>query len=417
MAIAGKNRKTSQVIVDSKDKLDNFDNNIVVDRNQENSIYKYINYIDGKILEVDYYSFIRGNSGENTLIDPNDDTQQYAKIKQLQLTITSAITPSAYTDVSFDANLMANLVPAENDILVLRLVDGRLGMFKVSDINKRSYIAKKNYDFKASFLYYSDMNKTYFDALESKVVKNYIYDKTFIGTNSAPIILESRYKDRMELKTEFDSILKSYIEEYSSERVIAYKDKENVIFDSNIQDVVMSIVSDTEYVKIKNIESNFSGRSIVSDILEKSTNVKKIDKMYYNIERVSYDIALEQTISLLSARVTHSIKLVSSASPSTYRDLSATLSKIIPDNYRLSSTNLYLFSSGFYDLNQIGILNELSLLESLLVKYLNTETISYDDLFTIIDDIDNWNYTEVFYYTPFLLLLINYSMLNSYSRI
>ena len=414
MGLVGRKKKH---ILENDSRIDNFDNNIVIDKYAENDIYKYINYIDGKTLELDYYSFVKGPAGENTLIDTKDDTQQYVRIKNLQVTAISPITTAAYSDVSFDANIMANLVPAANDIIVLRLIDGRVGMFKVSDITKRTYIAKKNYDFRAVFLYYSDLNKPYFDSLESKVVKNYIYDKSHIATNSAPIILESRYKDRVELNVAFRGLLDSYLSEYVTDKVISYRDKENIVFDTNIQSVVFSVLSDIQYAELKKVESNFDSRSIVTDLLDKSDTVKKFNKKYYSIDKVSYDIALDHTISLLSSRVTHSISTTSVVGPSPYKDLTLPVIKTIPDNYRLSNNNLYLFSSGFYDLDLIGVMNELSLLESLLLMYINNESIDYKELYTLIDDIDNWTSVEVFYYTPFLLLLINYSMLNSYSRI
>ncbi len=407
-----------QVITNNDNQPINFDNNTVIDGYAGNDISKYIKYIDGKILELDYYSFVRGGNGENTLIDPSDDTQQYIRVKQLQITTTSPINTANYNDVTFDAVINSDLVPAMNDIMVLRLVDGRLGMFKITAISKKTYIAKKIYDISASFIYYSDSNKEYFDSLYSKVVKNYIYDKSHIVNNSAPIILEEKYKDKIRIADSFNGILKSYLDTFIHEKVLSVKYNNMYHFDYNIQKLVLQLITPEDLRFIKTVDSDYEKRrSIVDDILDGRSTMNRIVNTRYEVISVAYDIAVSSTTALLSSDVQRSTMVTDEEGDNYFLDLSASINENIPNMFRANTNNQYLFSKTFYDDDVLHQDEDYSVLEHLLSKYLKNETIEIKDLHGVIDDMMNWKPVEQYHYTPFVLLIMRYSMMNTYSRI
>ena len=404
-----------QVVTNEDNKPINMDNSTIIDGYAGNEIERYAKYIDGLRMDVDYYSFVRGSNTENVLLDPNDDSQQYIKIKQLELTLLSPIVVGNYNDVNFDAIIDAGLVPAENDIIVFRLFNGKLGMFRVTDIIKRNYIARKIYDVKVMFLYFEDSNPDYFNSLFSKIVKNYVYDKNYISTNSAPIILEPTYKKKLNTINNFNSILDSYLKMFTSERVLAYKDDEMVMFDSSIQKLVLTLIDEQRYKMLKIVESDYEDDTIVDDILGKTGTIAPRND-YYELVDVKFDIGLDRAISLSSALVTKSVFMSTTPSTNPFRDLGLAGSTIIPDNFRTSSSNLYLFSTMFYNDEHNGI-DELSVLESMILKYLDNEVLDSSILTRVIENMNEWTKIEIFYYTPFLLLLLKHSTLNTYDRI
>ena len=411
--------KDKKVIITNDDAQPiNFSNNTVIDGYAGNEIEKYIKYIDGKILEVDYYSFIRGDNGIDTVIDVNDDTQQYNIVKQLQLTITNPINTSNYEDVKFNAVLNAGITPAKNDIVVLRLIDGRLGMFVVSEITKQTYITAKIYNIELSFLYYSDHNKEYFDSLFGKVKKVFIYDKSHITSNSAPIILESAYKNKIHMQDAYNGIMKSYLDTFIYQKVISVLHEGNRYFDFGIQKLILSLAREDDLRLMKTISTDYDARvSIIDEILDGRVSMVKNNNRYYTVKPIFYDVSLSSTLSLLSSDVKHSIVPDSVLGDNPFKDIVSPVNNNIPIMFRASNNNQYLFSNTFYDNNPFDLNTDYSKLEYLLKKYISRETIDHSEINILIDDVSNWKLIEQYYYVPFLLLIMNYSLLNTYSRI
>ena len=99
-----------------------------------------------------------------------------------------------------------------------------------------------------------------------------------------------------------------------------------------------------------------------------------------------YDISLAHTISLISGNVDNTLHIISDEI--TIVPNGGVASTIIPNNYRTSTTNLYLFSNAFY--NGFDGLEELSLLETSLSRYMDNEIIRCEDIMSIVNDIYNY---------------------------
>lgn len=401
-----------QVITNNDEQPINFDNNTVIDGYGGGYIDSYLKYIDGLNLEVDYYSFVKGVNGENTLLDVSDLTQQYIQVKQLLLKVTTGIPDSTnYTGVTIDAILDANVVPAENDLAIVRLPNGLVGIFKVSINDNRSYITRKIYDIKLTFLYFKKDNKEYYDNLISKIKKVYVYDKSFITSNSAPILLEETYRHKVEVRNTYTDLLNQYIKLFTYEKVLSvYTTKR--IFDVNIQNIIIPLLEGDEYTKLKVVESDCSSSNVVTSILKKNKKLDNLNK-YYEIIDVAYDIALSHTISLISGNVDSTIHITNNNI--TIPPIGGVASTIIPNNYRTLTSNLYLFSNAFY--NGFDGLEELSLLETCLSRYMDNELIPFEDIMILVNDISNWSLLEQYNYIPFVLVLLNYFNLNTYDRL
>lgn len=419
MAIAGSSNIDStstvisekQLITNNDEQPINFDNNTVIDGYGGGYIDNYVKYIDGLNLEVDYYSFVKGVNGENTLLDVSDVTQQYIQVKQLLLKITSPIPDSTnYAGISLDGILDANVVPAENDLAVVRLPNGLVGIFKISINDNRSYITRKIYDIKLTFLYFKKDNLDYYNNLISKIKKVYVYDKSFITSNSAPIILESTYRHKIEVRSTYLELLNQYIKLFTYEKVLSVMTTRR-LFDVNLQNVIIPMLEGDDYSKLKVIDSDCNSINVVNSILKKS---KKLDNLnrYYEVVDVVYDIALAHTISLISGSVDVTIHTTSEEVVMTSNG--GTASSIIPNNYRTATSNLYLFSNAFY--NGFDGLEELSLLETSISRYMDNEVIPFEDIMIIVNDISNWSILEQYNYIPFVLILLNYFNLNTYDR-
>ncbi len=415
MPIAGINTETlvdNQVLTNNDEEIVNLDNNTVIGGYAGNQIEKYVKYIDGLNIEVDYYSFVRGVNGETSLLDVGNTSQQYIEVKQLLLKVVTPIPDgSNYTDISLDAVLDANIIPAENDLAIMRLPNGLEGVFKISINDKRTYITRKIYDIKLTLLYLRRDNPEYYDNLLSKVKKKYVYDKSYILTNSAPVLLETTYRNKMNAANLFSSMSKQYVEFFINEKVLSVYNTYR-IFDINIQNLVLALVDASLYSTYKPIESHYDRNNIVTYILEKKSKFNTL-KRYYEYQDVSYEISMPHTISLLGASVDKTVWL--SDTEATITPLGGIASSVIPNNYRTITSNLYMFSNSFYTAT-VG-LDELSTLENLLISYVKNETINYDDLEVVVTDIENWNILEQYNYIPFVLLLLNYFNLNTYDRI
>ena len=72
--------------------------------------------------------------------------------------------------------------------------------------------------------------------------------------------------------------------------------------------------------------------------------------------------------------------------------------------YPVHKDNSYVLSPAFYS----GDRNDMSLLETLIDKFVKREPLATADLDPIFDDYKNWEDLERFYYTPFVLCIASY---------
>lgn len=409
MGIAGRKK----IITNNDVNPINLENSTVVDGYGGNSISSYVKYIDGYNLEVDYYSFIASSNTERTMLDPNDQSQQYVLIKQLVLKTQTPLSTGNYESLTIEAVLDANLVPAMNDIVLLKMLNGIVGMFHVSEISKKTYIERTIYDITLKFLFFKKDSITYYDSLKSKVKKTYIYDKGSIATNSSPVVLESTYRERTNLRNDFSKLLDYYLTTFTHEKVISFTYDGNTYHDTNVEKLLFSIVTDRDndrLLKIKRVD-NFEGTPSILDNLLSSNEFFSTDR-YYSTEAVFFDGAIESNILLSTSNINN--RVVVSDTPGDTLKINGELSILIPNVFR-GDTNTYIFSPEFYDELEV---ETLSTLEKCIVSYTNNEVIDVNTTVgVLISDVSNWNVLEQYYYIPLLLMLIQYSEMNSFDRI
>lgn len=390
----------------------NLDNSLVIDGYGGNELERYVQYVDGYNLAVDYYSFIAMNNTEKTLLDPGDSTQQYSLVKQLILKTKSPLPTGNYETLSFDAILDANLVPAKNDMVVINLPNGIVGIFHVYDIAKKTYIEKTIYDVNIKFLYFKKNSINYYNSLVSKVKKTFYYDKDYVLTNSSPIILENTYRTRIDLRTKYSSLLDYFLDNFVNEKVISLTNDGLNYYDRNIEKLFYHIISSTDnhkILKLKYLEIPVTDSTIVDLIVNR--NMFTVVNKYYALNQLIYDGNNEETISLISSNINY--RVVTSDTPTDSLKVVKPDSTIIPNVFRSMIENEYIFSNNFYSNSE-----NISLLEDCIKDYINKSIIRIEThLEVILNDIVNWSNIEQYYYIPMTLLILKYAEINSYDRI
>lgn len=398
-----------QMIRDNSNVSNSLDNNSLVQGVNNVELSKYMRYIDGYVLTVNYYSIIKGLNGTNTLLDVNDNTQQYTLISKLVTHMTSPLSlGSNYGDMSIETIIDANMTPSINDIVELRLANGIMGLFRVSNVEKKTYMRRLIYTVTLDYLYNKVDNVDYYQSLMSKIKKRFVYDDDLMANGESPLILENSYTNRVALYRYGAKLIESYVSEYLYEGVISYLADDGArVYDSGVSDLVLStMIYKDQYAKIKYIEdANID--TVLSNIVR--GNPLRLDNVVYSIDDVVYDSLDSTSVSLLSSGITR--RVVEKLSDSLTGGDTPDIVYGIPDIYRID-TNQYLFGPEFY--LRVGVLSQL---EKLLSDYMDNDSVSYDELMTLADGSSEWNYIERFYYVPLIVLLINYSMASNHDRL
>jgi len=394
-----------------KETAKNMEGNDIIHDFAGEDITKYTQYINGSTILVDYYQFVRGNIGENTLIDPLNDNQQYNLVQSLELTVETPLSNNTnYEALQMNVVLDADIVPAENDIVTFTLNNGDTGVFRVANIIKKTYLTRGIYDMELIFLHTANQNPTYYNSLLEKVVKSFVYDKTVTAGSS--IVTEETYISRTNLGIYRTTLLESYLQEYLNEQVLSYGTDGNMVFDAHIHNVVTNMLDASYYSKYKHIEV-VSDKSILPILINRIDTIWGVMKNH-TIDEVEYSGADYTTLSLMSSGITHQVNLTDV----TDDDLVEVVGSDVPTVAGSDTTTLYMFSSAFYNrLTGIEDKTTVSQLEKSLIDYRTGKYVTVVDINTIVANIKNWSTVEKFYYIPMVIILIDYVLLRNVERV
>lgn len=389
-----------------------------------------ITAINGSPWTVDYYSQVLGadNAVSGQQVGLSAALQQFKKINGLVLRVTSALTTSFDNEtksmiVTGSATTLPFLKPNDKDLFTAVIDDGRVGLFEITNTERKSYFKETTYVIEYILVGYLDDTRK--RDLESKVVKNLYYVDDFALHGQRPFVEEAEYFAIRDLKRVYfelaDLFLSCFISREFGTLIIPLQDEST--YDPFLTEFAIKIIG-YDSPKVPQIRKLNCGEysemqsKTVWDLLASMDANKRIQiateagfvsvRRFNNkpiYEGISFTgieyvvVPRNPTFNVDNAR--YGSVLIESETSSIKTSMIPS-DALVPIIHPVSTDGHYVFSKAFYEEHTEGQ----SLFELLLNKTINNQAVDILELSKVVKDVRNWGYVEQFYYLPALIALI-----------
>lgn len=403
-------------------------------------------YIEGSTWVVDYYSQVVDKNNELQGQDTSLPSvlQQYKRIWSLELKVTQDLSQVSQDPSSNEMTLQGSsnvypfLVPQEGDMFRAGIADGREGLFKVTKVERRQIFADTAHVIDYQLIATNDPSRI-FD-LDQKTVATYYFVKDFLLNLQNPLLIEEDYHASKKLEAYYYDMTYLYFTQFFSREfmTIVVPSQEAPTYDHGITDFVKSIMNSFDDVHIQAIRQLNVGDdgAITSTSLWTMLDRRdpKLMKYVYTktglVGRTSFHrsalmagmryTGIAWIVYPLDAKLGVDFTMAKEREKSVgVNNIASTMPPYIPPPPPIEGTigmmslikpidmlDGYVLSNAFYTRDTTN----LSLLEKLILDYLDFKLIAAGDILKICDDCFNWGPVEKFYYFPLVLLLIRYNL-------
>lgn len=407
-----------------------------------------ITFVEGYNWTVDYYSQVIGKDSQLLGQDPAlpKQYQQYKLIKSLSLKADTPITWNQDTvSKSFTAQgastMHSTLIPNNGDMFVADVGDGRLGVFQVNTTTKKSLLKQSVYTLEYTLIYFVDEQKAKKADLDNKVIQTLHYARDLLAHGQAPVITSDEFKDVSDLHVLYNEIIDNYMNWFFSRetKTLLVPGQEVMVYDAFLTTFVSKILNTDDHKYVRELlllncgdDDVLREDQLYTAIEKKNARTLELSNRYMGVvstglfsanalmgsirhSRVSYVVypmgkqeTADKGFNNLSEKLAIGYDYLQSKSrPGDIQD-------IITDNVidylnvldrpiikPIHSDGTYVFSEAFYKNEAVQ-----SMLEILVLKFLNDKDNSPKDIHTVASKYHNWGTMERFYYLPIILCLI-----------
>lgn len=404
-----------------------------------------ITFTEGYLWTVDYYSQVISQDSVLAGQDPGlpAQYQQYRLIRGLELKVGSPISwdqdqVSKAITASGSATVHSTLIANAGDMFAADIGDGRLGVFEITTSTKNSLLQQSTYNINYVLVYFTNNQPSRKKDLDSKVVQTVNYVRDFLLYGQNPFLTDGDYKLVQKLKTIYRDIVNNFMESFYSreKRTLLVPCVGDTVYDSYLTTFVSKILNTHDHPLVRemvmlNVEDDYKlkGNQLYVAILNR--DMRRLDQSFRKMG-VVYCKEFSKNPMSGSIRfsgltyivypfeqmqiVDHSFNKMDTKEPFHYTfnqfgSRVGSLNSLIKDTvidgvtiatiYPVQKDDHYVFTEAFYD-----NLDGKSLLEVLVINYLNSKQISYLDLYKLCTDFHNWGALERYYYLPIILVLI-----------
>lgn len=422
-----------------------------------------LSHIEGSPWVLDLY--LSQILGEDSALQGQQVTthaihQQYHAIVDMEVRVQSDLThsqeeSSAESTVTGSSIIFPFLVPNKGDMFVARMFDGSVGIFQITRSERLSVMRESAHSVEYILVGRNDQNR--YEDLMRKIVRRSYFDRNFLYHGQNPILTEEAYDTVKYLRQAFVQVARSYFDAFYSREyaTLVLPGQLEVTYDAFLVRAVLGFVDqrmhDTvKYIRHLNVQDDpmMNSRSIwdVVRLLDRNLMYDAFSKCgtvpvttfttapifegirYSGIRQVIYPTDAPFNIDVSMRSLIKPVQDIAPADAGFSRAFNQMLAKrqqleqelaessgvqaqeITPaDIYEdlgikpVFADGCYIFSQAFYDNATQGQ----SRLEVLVNALIDRRAIDQQQLRQIVSNIHAWSPLERFYYTPFVLMLIN----------
>lgn len=417
-------------------------------------------FISGGPWQVEYFRQRLGDSDTPKELDINAPPayQSYELIQRLELLVQTPLSPSnrdkeQFMEVTGAATVYSFIIPNVNDYFLAESNLARTGLFRVTNVNRRTHERESVYVIEYSLVQELTEENPLFQDLHRKVSVINVFSKQRLIENKNPILLSDTYTKIRELQDRYKDLVKDYFKHFfqTSASTILVPGQLLRTYDPMVADFICQIVSSIDAPEIQRMhllsvnnddaykhdtfwscmtKRGLNTLSYATRIMSKvrpdffqgtyfakSANFGNTD---YIVFPTSYDVSSN---SANGAETTIGMVFSDSPGPLDYirtkngrnqelilSDLTYPLTnQAIPVYTPIYSLETYIFPDTFYD----GQAN--SLIEIVTRDYLKRSPINLEQLIFLLDLYPRLERLEQFYYGPILMTLIKEADRTSYA--
>lgn len=422
-------------------------------------------FVEGSIWNCTYYTQVTNRDSDLRVEDAGQSPiyQQYKKIVDLELKVDSPLSASQsddtkYMTVTGSAYINPFLVPESGDMFIADTGNGNDALFVVNNSERKSYLKDSVFLIDYMLLGYVKDLGDRVDDLNNKLIETTYFSKDYALKGEDPFLTSSDKQNVTELNQIKQQLLDYFFDNYYNHELstLIMPGQDYYVYDYYITKFVFSLVDSFDNNNIRKVRLLNVGNdplinkpTVLTALIKWDSNILKVANRYMGLT-YSRAFGIDPTLEGVSfsgvdfvvypkAEITKSplpnvtgsyiseinnpnlfndgalqyptnTKIGLPMSDYSLKAISATYGSIniagntTPLVKPILSDTSYILSDAFYD-NTSGM----SVLEGMLKQYLNTNTISKDNLISICEDYYNWSDLDRYYYTPLLLLLIKYA--------
>ena len=404
-------------------------------------------HVEGSSWTIDYYSQVldrdNGAAGQGLGTDPI--YQQYKLIKNMEIRVTEPLTPSQRADTAEmistgTSTFYPFVIPNKGDMFTADLLDGRLGIFEVTEQPRRLSIMREachSVDYKLVGI--SDTARL--TDLKSKVVQTVFFERDFIKHGQNPLLVEDDYENFQFLRRNYGLLINRFFKRFYSKEygTIIMPDQEVATYDHFLVRAIFQHLDTWDAMELRHVrqlnvdddqvmksESFWDllmvrDKSIMPDVFRQVGVLSaKAFTRVPTFEGIAYS-GMKQVIYPLDAtlrvdnQLTQNPKLAAGFEPVRLGAAGRKMTSFLNPNGGKDPTlegikhtfedGYYVFSKAFYE-NDRSTENAQSELELLVQDYLDKKEIAYERIRKLVEQSVNWDSVDTFYYIPVLIIMI-----------
>lgn len=384
--------------------------------------------ISGSSWTCDYYAQMLGTS-ESPLpfdIEQQEVYQQYQLIKGYELKLQGDLAQSYdsqthITTITGTAIMYPYTRPNYGDMFVADVGDGKAGLFTITAVEEQSRYKQACYQI--DFVMTKYMTSNLETAINERVVKKTSFIKNFMLYGQNPVVASSDKVQHDVYVNLIDDTFNDWLYEFYSNahRTIVVPIDNEALFDPHLTKMILRVFDNERYPILANIVTYISADSQInphtdvwSAIVERELYMLRNSFSDYTLRRTS---AYSNNTHLQSIYYSSLDSIVAPVFENTRADerlgiVSSVADMPMPHNRSEAGSQWlpvfetqydYVFSQGFY--NSLP-LDQLSVIERMVIDYLNARAISDSNLMQMVQSRQTWSPIERFYYVPVLVLLM-----------
>jgi hypothetical protein len=403
-------------------------------------------YIEGSTWTVDYYSQIldaHDELGGQDMAAPGP-LRQYRRIWSMELKVTQDLSQisqeAASNEITLQggANVYPFLIPQVGDMFRAGVADGREGIFKVTRVQAMQVFAETAHTIEYQQVAANDPARVY--DLENKTIHTLYFVKDFLLNQQNPLLEEGDYHASRKLEGFYYDMTHLYFTQYFSREkmTLIVPHQRGYTYDHGLTDFVKAIMNSFDDVHISSIrqlnigdDAGIAAPSLWTMLDRRDPKLMKFiytktglvgrnsfhrsammaGMRYTGVERIVYPLDAKRNVDYHQGREREKAVMVEniiSTSPAYVPPAPPQAGQVgMMDVIKpVDMAQSYVLSTAFYARDN----TQLSLLEKLVLDYLDFKIIAAGDVLKLCDASYDWGPVEKFYYFPIVLMLIRYNL-------
>lgn len=407
-------------------------------------ITSLIAYVQGAPWTVDYYNQLLGQDTNLKDFDPGADHvhQQYTLIKEVEIRVNSPLSESYTSDtgimkVTGSGTLPMSIIPNIGDVFTAQVNGGDYAIFRLTNVERKSFNKQSTYYIEYEISTLVSTHPEWFDTIQQRVQRTYHFHKDRLVDGLDALVIPEQHEQIIKTKEFLTKVTQQYFNLFYSQTystlILPYQ--KTTIYDPMLVRFILKIcgsfeASQIHYTHNLSIQNDhILSQPTIWDVLLNcdlalfETCNRKVASIpcqtyfrdptggsarYQRMDHIVYPFDPDRSICLerelphptptaLDLKTTTSHHGITSIGYNQYVMENTTI-PLLPD---LFVDKYYVLSPNFYE-----DITPMSLLETMVKRYLHGETLDINKLFVLCERWQKWTRMEQFYLTPVLMLLL-----------